>query len=651
MSVKPTTLKTELDSALLNSVAVNTLVKDPIWINNQTRLNESNMNNLRNRLISYSDGTLKSAYRNLAQSLNTLMLRTAGWNSFEESDLQFRTPIGAIFNDYDNNIASGKFSAAFGTHTKATSDGQFVMGKYNAEDANALFVIGNGEAEDNRSNIFTVKQNGVTEAVKMSVKQSPTALTHVVRKKELDALRSEITGALHYVGVTKSLTIQDESGVKIVTAESPFKIFDYYNEDTKENIFKDIALSDGDVAVIGKWLNSSNEEVAEGTEGAIFTATGDECIYKDGKWTYYGAYANYVPSYEFEQALDKKADLINPTFDGEVVFNNTDNKNNTNSPDSTPYCASFVENVKAYKNFNVGSTLITEKLSVAQDSAFKGNSTFEGSTSFTGKTTAPTLESTTNNSQVATTKFVHNCLSDISSYKIVSTTTAMTSKNFIYILPETSDSGTKSYTAYILGEDNKPHIIAGTGSGGGGFLFTEDYDLENYESYLTNTTDAASVSFVQSALDSYIEQIDSILKGESTENVAGRVALSSSPTNNSVIYKQPVEDSKIIVESKYADVLKTTINLNLSTNNSSDKIQVIINDEEPIALGESIEGSDIFGDIEIVNNILKFNLLGTNTGYIKLSDSITSIDSIEISSTKDSSFTGTYTVEEKYQNI
>lgn len=60
--------------------------------------------------------------------------------------------------------ASGKASHASGTNTRATAENQFVIGKYNqvldTTDENRVFIIGNGTADDARSNALEVDWNG-----------------------------------------------------------------------------------------------------------------------------------------------------------------------------------------------------------------------------------------------------------------------------------------------------------------------------------------------------------------------------------------------------------------------------------------------------------------------------------------------------------
>ena len=69
-----------------------------------------------------------------------------------------------IFNDYDNNIATGEYGHSEGYNTKATGSYQHVQGKYNIEDTENKYahIVGNG-TYSNRSNAHTVDWNGNAE--------------------------------------------------------------------------------------------------------------------------------------------------------------------------------------------------------------------------------------------------------------------------------------------------------------------------------------------------------------------------------------------------------------------------------------------------------------------------------------------------------
>lgn len=66
----------------------------------------------------------------------------------------------ASHSEGENTIASGLDSHAQGTGTQATGASQHVAGKYNATNANFAEIIGNGTADNSRSNARTLDWNG-----------------------------------------------------------------------------------------------------------------------------------------------------------------------------------------------------------------------------------------------------------------------------------------------------------------------------------------------------------------------------------------------------------------------------------------------------------------------------------------------------------
>lgn len=136
------------------------------WINNETRLNATNMNELVKFIQDYSKQIGNAVDTFLSPTLEQLVELNAGWKMNTDST-------GEIFNDYENNIASGDFSHAGGTNSQATGDisfvfgegliaankYQFVIGSYNNNKTDTLFEIGNGTS-DSKSNAFEVKTDG-----------------------------------------------------------------------------------------------------------------------------------------------------------------------------------------------------------------------------------------------------------------------------------------------------------------------------------------------------------------------------------------------------------------------------------------------------------------------------------------------------------
>jgi len=98
-------------------------------------------------------------------------------------------------------IPSVKYTHAGGLGTKATAEAQTVFGKYNKENPNALFIVGNGTADNIRNNAMEVLADG-----RVKVKSAPVDSDDVVRKGDL----GESGGGLHthdiclFIGETSS---------------------------------------------------------------------------------------------------------------------------------------------------------------------------------------------------------------------------------------------------------------------------------------------------------------------------------------------------------------------------------------------------------------------------------------------------------------
>lgn len=60
----------------------------------------------------------------------------------------------------NNSQAAGINSTAIGNNTIASGSSSIAIGKYNADDSNALFMVGNGTTNTNRNNALTIYNNG-----------------------------------------------------------------------------------------------------------------------------------------------------------------------------------------------------------------------------------------------------------------------------------------------------------------------------------------------------------------------------------------------------------------------------------------------------------------------------------------------------------
>lgn len=145
----------------------------PLWVNNITRLNAQNLNNKMNGSIRTSiiDSSNKAAISSNGQIKNLLAL-LPGYKLSDDSTSEIHnTKFSGNTYELNNNIGTkadgslGEYQTVFGIGNTTNGNvlGQFIAGVY-AEDTDSLFVIGNGQNNDNRSNALTI-----TNAGKMTV--------------------------------------------------------------------------------------------------------------------------------------------------------------------------------------------------------------------------------------------------------------------------------------------------------------------------------------------------------------------------------------------------------------------------------------------------------------------------------------------------
>ena len=102
-----------------------------------------------------------------------------------------------------STIASESYSHAGGYYTKAKSSYQTAVGKYNDNKNNTLFEVGNGTADDSRSNAFEVYSDG-----RAIVGADPTAAMGVATKQYVDnAISATDTGWVNLTPLVGSWTI------------------------------------------------------------------------------------------------------------------------------------------------------------------------------------------------------------------------------------------------------------------------------------------------------------------------------------------------------------------------------------------------------------------------------------------------------------
>lgn len=203
------------------------------WINNQTRLNATNMNSLVAFIRSYSQEVGSLVEGQVSETLEYFVQSNAGWKVSSNPPSSEDVVGGEIFNNYVKNKASGKFSHAEGNSTEASGDSshaegsntiasginshaqgnatqvsgnnsfgggtttsvsggntfgfgegivsdynnQFVVGRFNSNSNDNIFEVGYGNSDTDRKNIFSIEKSGVVLSGTNSLSANNTANT------------------------------------------------------------------------------------------------------------------------------------------------------------------------------------------------------------------------------------------------------------------------------------------------------------------------------------------------------------------------------------------------------------------------------------------------------------------------------------------
>lgn len=203
------------------------------WINNQTRLNATNMNSLVAFIRSYSQEVGSLVEGQVSETLDYFVQSNAGWKVSSNPPSSEDVVGGEIFNNYVRNKASGKFSHAEGNSTEASGDSshaegsnttasginshaqgnatqvsgnnsfgggtntsvagsntfgfgegivsdysnQFVVGKFNSNSDDNIVEVGYGNSGTDRKNIFSIEKSGVVLSGTNSLSSNNTANT------------------------------------------------------------------------------------------------------------------------------------------------------------------------------------------------------------------------------------------------------------------------------------------------------------------------------------------------------------------------------------------------------------------------------------------------------------------------------------------
>ena len=133
----------------------------PYWINDVTRLNAQNFNNiLYSSMKTNIQAAVNNGYSDTNNELKNILTILPGFKVSDTSTSEIHnTETGD--GTTSKNKSNGNYQAIFGKENIATKvEGQFLAGTFTDVNNDTLFAIGNGTNLQNRSNAFTVNTDG-----------------------------------------------------------------------------------------------------------------------------------------------------------------------------------------------------------------------------------------------------------------------------------------------------------------------------------------------------------------------------------------------------------------------------------------------------------------------------------------------------------
>ena len=118
--------------------------------------------------------------------------------------LQGGSELGILIGDTDNNLALEDYSVAAGTYVTTSAVGAAAFGKYNVSNENYAFMVGNGSADNTRSNAFTVSWSGDATVAGTVTASAPTLSSHLTTKGYVDGNFLKTVDATFLPTVTSS---------------------------------------------------------------------------------------------------------------------------------------------------------------------------------------------------------------------------------------------------------------------------------------------------------------------------------------------------------------------------------------------------------------------------------------------------------------
>lgn len=123
------------------------------WINNQTRLNATNMNDLTAFIRAYSRAVANVLETTINNTFKSFADLNAGWKYNPNALTTVPTETGELFNDYENNIASADYSHAEGNVTEATGRASHAQNIGTTASGEASTAMGTGNTAGGSNSI------------------------------------------------------------------------------------------------------------------------------------------------------------------------------------------------------------------------------------------------------------------------------------------------------------------------------------------------------------------------------------------------------------------------------------------------------------------------------------------------------------------
>lgn len=188
-----------------------------------------------------------------------------------------------------NTIANGEYSHAGGEGTIANGNSQTVIGQYNDPNTEDLFIIGNGESENERSNILSVSKDSVEVYKDLNVEQN--IITPILQVKNIKSNNEEDIVFSSVINAEQGIQAKEESEfnkieVKDLEVTGEFILSGESTGDliTSDNFKGEAKLSDilnqENPKIGDRWVISEIDETSAFNTQVTFT----DSIFNNSKW-------------------------------------------------------------------------------------------------------------------------------------------------------------------------------------------------------------------------------------------------------------------------------------------------------------------------------------------------------------------------------